>query len=452
MATIGHADEYAAFLFHGLTGQTIMELPWSAMAWSRMRNEIAQASVTIAAEEGGIDCCSPVWPLRAWEWMLGIYRNGHLTYDGPITGWSRPSTAQGGDGRFIIRSHDRLAITMKRLVALTRKGLIDPGELFYHLLNDAQIGTLAGSPYVYNLPTLAEFMAKPAAKLDLSVAVSRLERVYDALAALVAQGAISYAQVLNTLHVDPKAVRGLLGGRGERPVLNEATVINIPGVEVDAFGVATVAYGGSLGTGKSGYPVVSVAPDLYSVYLSSTLEVGQQFDRPSEINPLWGTGLGAYTTQLDVATQVLAVESAVPSVTIEQVTVSPDFGGKLLADDLSNLVPGAIIDIDFQETCAFEQPYWGVADEYRYWYSYTPDLPGATEIDVYSYMPTPVSSDRIGAATLERIDVAVGFSEDDGLTEDFQISLTPTAEWDGTIPDWWSDPSRPLPSGRYPGA
>lgn len=446
MGVIGVAEEYESFIVHGLTGQTIMQLPWSSMAWGRMRNEIATASVTIAAEDGGVECCGPIWPLRPWEWMIAIERNGHTVFDGPITGWSRPSAAQGGRGDFTIRAHDRMGITLKRLIAFTRKGLIDPGELFFHLLNDAGVGVLAGSPYVFNLPPLAAFTAKPATKVDSSVVVDRLERIYDAVAALVAQSAVFYSQVTDVLHVDETVVRRLLGVRGERPVLNETTVIDIPGVETDALGVATIAYGGSLGTGKSGYPVISTAPQMYGTYLSSTLEIGQQFDRASEINPLFGLN---YTTQLDVATQILAVESAVPANTIEQVRVSPDFGAKDLADDLSNLVPGVIVDIDMQDTCVFDQPYWGVVDEYRYWYSFT--IPVNQNVDVFSFMPTPVSSDRIAMARLERVDVRVGFTEDQGLVEDFQLSLTPTAEWNGTIPEWWRDPSAPPPAGRYPG-
>lgn len=450
MATLGVAEEYEAFIVQGLTGQILKALPWSTIRWSRVRNEIAQASVSIAPEEGGIECCAPAWPLRPWEWMIRVERNGGIVFDGPITGWSRPSAAQGGNGAFTIRAHDRMAITLKRLIAssYTTTALLDPGpEIVWGVMLDAGIGDLAGSPYVFNLPWHTEFMDRQASKVSAAISVERLERVYDVISSLVQQGVFAYTQVTDTFYAHDGVVRELLGGRGVRPVLNEATVLTIPGVETDALEISTVAYGGSLGTGKSGYPVISTFPNLYGQYMSSTLEIGRQLDRATEVVKYKKTGFGdtrEYTTQLDVATQVLAVETATPDVTIEQVSLAPDFGSPLLSADLSNLVPGAYIDIDFQDTCAFDVPFIGVSDEYRYWYTKSfPLLPGNPQVPQYTWMPTPVQSDAIAVGRLERLDVTVGFTEDEGVSEEVLASLVPTAEWDGTIPDWWRDPTAP---------
>lgn len=447
MATIGCVDHYEAFIANGLTNEVVMRFPWSSITWSRVRNDIATASVTVAAADGGIDCCGPFGTLVPWEQLLVIERNGSVVFDGPVTGWSRPSRRAGGDGRFTVRAHDRFAITMKRLVAVDRDGLSDPGTLFYNLLNDASIGTLSGSPYAYTLPASGDFMAKPANKIDASALVSRLERVYDVLTALIAQNAIYYCQVGNTLWVDESAVRALLGVEGERPRLNDDTVIDIPGIEVDALSVSTVAYGGALGQGKPGVAAISTQLLFYGSYLSSTLEVGAQLDRPSEVNPLLPAA--GYVTQLDVATEVLAAETATPNFTIEQVRVGPDFGGPEMEADLSNLVPGAIIDIDFQDTCAFNQPYIGTQDEYLLWY--TEIVPVDIELPHYSWMARPVSSATIHAGRLERVDVTVSASED-GIEEEFLLSLTPTAESDELdVGGSWLDPTADPPSGRYPG-
>lgn len=449
MATIGHADEYAAFIVQGLTGQTLLELPWSAIGWSRVRNDVAQASVTIAAADGGIECCSPIWPLRGWELLLEIRRNGHAVFDGPITGWSRPSSSQGGDGSFTIRAHDRMAITMKRLVAETfdTTALLDPGpSIVWGMMMDANLGVLAGSPYPFIVPPQSDFMSREASKVAPAVSVSRLERIYDVISSLVSQGVFAYTQVLDRFYAHDGVVRELLGGRGERPVLTEGTVFDIPGVEFDALDQATVAYGGSLGTGKSGYPVISTFLAMYGQYLSSTLDIGRQLDRETEVVKYRTTAFGEveYTTQLDVATQVLGVEVATPDLTLEQIHLAPTFGGKLLREDLSNLVPGAYIDIDFQETCVFDTPFVGMSDEYRYWYTKSyPLLPGNPQVPQYTWMPTPVTSDRIEVARLERLDATVAFSEDEGVTEKLMASLVPTAEWNGTIPEWWDDPTPP---------
>jgi hypothetical protein len=448
MATIGGPDEYEAFLTNGLTGQVIYRWPWSMIRWSRSRNEVSTAAVTIAAEDGGIECCRSFGGLVGWEQLISIERNGSVVWDGPVTGWSRPSGKSGGNGSFTVRAHDRFALTMKRLISLTRAGLSDPGALFYNLLNDAGIGTLSGSPFAYTLPASGDFLLKPANKVDSSVIVERLERVYDAVAALVAQNAISYSQVCDTLWPDETVVRDLLGPYGVRPKLSEDVVIDIPGVEVDALNLATVAYGGALGQGTAGSAVISTQLPFYGVYSSSTLHTGQQFDRPAEVNPL--VAADGYVTQLDVATEVLAAESATPAFTIEQVRVSCDFGSTEMNEDLSNLIPGAIIDIDFEDTCAFNEPFVGTRDEYLYWYTSGTD-PEPT-LDVYSWMARPVSSATIHAARLERIDVTVSMTED-GIEEEFLVSLTPTAETDELgVGGSWLDATADPPSGRYPGA
>ncbi len=448
MSSIGTPDEYIVQLVNGLTDVVLYEFPWSQITWSRVRNDVSSATVTVPAEDGGIECCRSFGMLKPWEQLLVIYRNGARVWDGPVIGWSRPAIKQGGDGRLTIRALDRFAITYKRLCGADRTTKEDPGSLFYNILNQANIGNLGfGPPYVYTLPSSGSFVAKPANKVDAAIYVSRLERVYDAVTALVQQGAVTYCQVGDSLHLDEPGIRYWLGSAGVRPSLNDQTVIEMPGIEVDGMNLATVAYGGSLGTGKPGSAVISTQAPFDGDYLTSILHVGAQLDRPSEISPL--VQAAGYTTQLDVATEVMAAEAATPNFTIEQVRVSCDFGGELVESDLSNLIPGILVDIDLPDTCAFNVPFIGVIDEYRFWYSYV--VPVAITVNVYSYMPTVVSSPTVKLARLERIDVTVNAS-DSGIDEEFLVSLTPTAEWDEmSVGGDWDDPSAPAPSGRYPG-
>lgn len=444
MGVLGCPEEYEAIIVDSLTQQTIFHVPWSRITWSRVRNEVSTAGVTIAAADGGLGCCSQFGGLRGWSQMLRIERNGSVVWDGPITGWSRPSIANGGDGSVTIRAHDRFVLTYKRLVALDRTGLQDPGELFRNVLIDASFGTIGVDPYPFTVPALAEFTSLASSELDSSVVVARLERIYDVISQLVSQDAIYYSMIGGVLWVDETAVRVLLGGSGLRPALNEETTIDLPGIEVDCLAQSTIAYGGTLGTGKSGFPVVSAQAPYANEFLSCTLEVGQSFDRTSEVDPRW---IGVYTSQLDVYTQVLAAQVATPQVTIEQVILSPDFGASQLEEDLSNLVPGAIIDIDYEDTCGFDVPYVGTALEYRYWW--TEEILVDQFVDRYAWMPTPVSSASIVTARLERLDVEVGVAEGGAVAERITASLTPTAEWDGTLPAAWADPTPPYTGNRY---
>ena len=446
MATIGSPTEYEALAVNGLTGVVLFRFPWSKITWQRQRNEVSAATVTVAAEDGGIECCRSLnGSLTPWEHLLVIERDGARVWDGPIVGWSRPSIRAGGDRSVTYRALDRFAITMKRLLGLDRLGLADPGELFYNILNDAGIGTLSGSPYVYTLPSSGDFLSKPANQVDASVYVDRLERVYDVVSSLVAQGAITYCQIGDVLWLKDYDARYMLGGVGQRPALNDSTTIDLPGIEVDAMSLATTAYGGALGTGKPGSAIISTQFPFLGAYLSSNLQIGAQMDRASSADPL--AQAAGYTQQIDVATEVMAAENATPAFTIEQTQVSCDFGAPLMEADLSNLVPGVLVDIDFDDTCAFNVPYIGVVDEYRFWYERYDG--GGVYTDIYSYMPTVVSSPTIKVGRLERIDVSVT-AGDDGIEEVFAVSLTPTAEWDelGVGGDW-VDPSAPPEEGLF---
>ena len=191
MSSIGTPDEYIVQLVNGLTDVVLYEFPWSQITWSRVRNDVSSATVTVPAEDGGIECCRSFGMLKPWEQLLVIYRNGARVWDGPVIGWSRPAIKQGGDGRLTIRALDRFAITYKRLCGADRTAKEDPGSLFYNILNQANIGNLGfGPPYIYTLPSSGSFVAKPANKVDAAIYVSRLERVYDAITALVQQGAV----------------------------------------------------------------------------------------------------------------------------------------------------------------------------------------------------------------------------------------------------------------------
>jgi hypothetical protein len=431
MGTIGVAREYNAYIVNGLTGQVIAALPWSRISWSRLANDVSAASLTVPAADGGIECTGAFGGLRAWTQLLAIERNGAIVWDGPIIGWSRPASKQGGVGDVTIRALDRFAITMKRLLAVDMLGVVTPSALWY-LLDGANLDDPSGMPYIYNVPISSAFFDSVSSPIAVTYEVERLERIYDIVQNFVSKSLIDYTQVGATLWPDETERRTLLGGRGARPVLNESNVIGIPGVEVDAMSLATVAYGGAASGGKSGAQVISTQYPMLGLYTDAILHVGEQFPDVATVEPATTTYGAGWSRSTDGYTAALAASTAVPTVTIEQVRLAPNFGCPTLESDLSNLMPGQRVDVDFQDTAAFNYPYVGISYEYRYWYH------AIAASDVYDWMKTPVSSDAISVLRLERIDVNV-VASDDGIDEEFLASFTPTAEWDGTVPDYWED-------------
>lgn len=431
MGTIGVAREYNAYIVNGLTGQVIAALPWSRISWSRLANDVSAASLTVPAADGGIECTGAFGGLRAWTQLLAIERNGAIVWDGPVVGWSRPASKQGGMGELTVRALDRFAITMKRLVQQDHLGRSRAGILFWDLLDEAELDDTSGVPYVFTIPASTEFFSSNAQKVSINYEVERLERIYDAVQNLVSRSLVDYTQVCGTLWPDETTRRDLLGERGQRPVLGEHNVLGIPGIEVDGTTLATVAYGGAASTGKSGAAVISTKYPVLGDYTSAILHIGEQFSDISTIDASTDTTSG-YSKSLDGATTALAVLNSVPVVTIEQVRLAPNFGCAALESDLSNLIPGVRVDVDFQDTAAFQQPFVGLSNEYRFWF--TQDGVG----DIYDYLQTPVSSDSISVLRLERLDVNVT-ATDDGVDEEILASFIPTAEWDGTVPEGWED-------------
>ena len=112
-----------------------------------------------------------------------------------------------------------------------------------------------------------------------------------------------------------------------------------------------------------------------------------------------------------------------------QVRLTPEFGSEAMAADLSNLLPGAWLDIGYADTCAFQLPFAEVRYEYR-----------AVVVDAVPMEGsalTPVTSDAIMMGRLEQLDVEL---TDEG-EEVVMAALMPTAEWDGTTPTGWRDPA-----------
>lgn len=441
MARLGVPQEYNAVICDAMTEEPLVYLPWSSINWQRVRNRLSIASVFVADSDGGIECCGSMGGLRPWNQMLRIERDGEFVWDGPLTSWGRSSITHRGTTKhgYTLGAHDRFALASRRLVGgdITATVSTSTGALFRQLLVDGALGTV-NDPYQFNVPALAEFLNTQEVNaatgvpgqfagisVDREYRIARMERVMDCISELADLGVITFTQQVGRLWVNEVTLREHLGPRGLRPVLGEATTIGIPGVQVDGLGVTTVAYAGSQGQGKYGFPTITTCDIFQGVYVQGTLELGVAVLRGS-----WESGGVSYSAPIDVASAVVAARAATPTLTIEQTALAPAFNA-----DIADLVPGVVMDLAYSETCAFGVPFVGITPEFRYWY--TRDIGGMIFIDLSSYLLTPTYTPEIRAARLEQLDVNVVVDDDGAWSEQVMASLTPYADWDGTVPANW---------------
>ena len=245
------------------------------------------------------------------------------------------------------------------------------------------------------------------------------------------------------MYVHEVQARDLIGGPLERAMLNEWTTIDIPGVNVDGLSQASTTYVGSQSMGRVGFATYTTKSPYSTQYSGGVLEKGTTIQRSNDVDPRYGSG--GYNSPLDIAAQAEAVRLTTPNLTIEQVRLSPDFGSPKMAGDLSNLVPGVVLGIDYADTCAFNVPTTTVDLEFRFAWRYGGQVsPSVPAQDMYSYVFTPRSTSAVNRARLEQLDVSVVAGEQ-GITEDVKASLVPFVEWDGTLPSGWQEIKNPPP-------
>lgn len=409
MASLGTGEYEVGVVFSANPTKAIAYLPWSSIKWQRTHNESSAAEFTIPGLDGGIECCGQFGGLRCWDHMLVVERNGYRVWDGPIIGWNR-----GDNGDVVVRAVDR-SIFMKKTLAGTMYAAV--GTLTMQAAITAILGTadLDQSPWSLGIDASFEtnFTTPLAPELDLRA--ERLDTLATAFDTLAQSTPLYWSCRGDLLQMCEYKLRGgltlpavsgthRLGYDNNWLVLNEATVMDIPSVNVDGTDMATDPRVGGATEGSNGHAFVSVV-DLRSVawyiangppppYITSVLQRGvsnlSQADEAS----------------IEAAAEKLAVEVSTPNTTIEQVALSPEFGGQALLSSLDNLMPGARLRLDFIETCAFSVPVsrsvW-VNDDVLAW------------------------SGFVEHVRLDQLDVDVQ-ATDDGIKEDVKASLSATVE------------------------
>lgn len=387
MATLGCVETYECSIVNSRTQLPLLYLPWSSIRWQRVKNEVSVASVTVAQANGGIECCGVIGGLFPWSQMLRIERNGEVVWDGPVTGWASPP----GTKDLTIRAHDRSALFFKRLLKIRRTlTAVTPYAAIRQVITDANIGNIAFDPYPITLATATP----PAESVTRDYFVERLDRVYDVVRELT-QNTVTgfFTTVAGTVYLDELTIADFLGRAyaNKAPKISDATTLGPPGVDVDGLGMATVTYAGGAGQGVNGFPLIFSNNGNLNVFLSSTLEKASAEDRA--------------VTDLSLIAGRAAASSLAPSLTLEQIALGPDFGSEFMNADLSNLLPGAQFDVDYEETCALRLP----VSEYR-------EVAG---------VPGVAYAVEVPALRMDQLDVEVGRGSGGGIAETLKASCRP---------------------------
>jgi hypothetical protein len=113
--TLGCADEYAAIITARDLETYAARLDWSEITWSRVLDDISEATVRVPDIFGGLRCNIELGTaLVPWRFGLRIERNGSEVWSGPITAVERPERNGGGDDHVVVTAHDTMIWATKR--------------------------------------------------------------------------------------------------------------------------------------------------------------------------------------------------------------------------------------------------------------------------------------------------------------------------------------------------
>ena len=360
MAALGVPNEYEAFIVDSLTESVLFRLPWVSIQWQRVNRGVSGATVTLDPYRDNIACCEILGSLHGWDQMLVIQRNGARVWDGLITGWSSGSSVT-------INAYDRSIMLNKRLVGqdLSVPLLFGPdgySAVIEPLLNQAGMFTagINQMPCSFNLaPPCALFTPN-----NLGAFIGGDWRV----ATLTSLGSIfqqfgntglNYTQRCDKFFVSIDFAETYYNGgcsddlgmlptdlsSPQRMVLSPSTTFidnNGPSVTIDTSEIYTVGYGNGTGQGVAGFANYGQYNAAYADY-----NIQGVFSEAQTEN----FGL-FYFDPFGEAISPVVETFASPRVSLEQIQLAPTFGGDILKEDLSNLIAGIGIVIDYPDSCA----------------------------------------------------------------------------------------------------
>lgn len=409
MGQIGVPTEYEAWIVDSLTQQTLVKLPWATLEWQRVLNATSSASATVPRDRGGPSSCETIGGLSAWQHMLVIERDGERVWDGPIVGWSA-----GAD--LNIHALDRSAMLTKRLLAADLTASHNPiwtniidvmlTEAGWYTSGVGQMPYSCTASWAYQSENLGE---EPLVTGKWRVTtLSTLASVFDDLVGSVPvnwtqrmTNTIFFNEYRDARH-DNDASWLILNESSQEnfPVLSANTIISPSGelnVTVVGNDLVTGVYKGTTGTGIAGFPNYAIG-GTYNSYITSAL-YGVVTD--AELGEIYVDDVNGAPINYN------QFPSPYPKTTIEQIQLAPSFGNDTMANGVNYLVPGAIWNVDFPDSCNMNIPVIRVM---WYW----PDGLGGYNVAV---------EPSIKHCRLEELNVTVTMTEQ-GLSEQIQAGVS----------------------------
>lgn len=367
MTALGHHCEYEVFIADSCAETVLARIPWVSISWGRVNKGVSSASVTMDGRADYFACCQVLDVVHAWDQLLVIERNGHRVWDGLITGWSTGAT-------ITLTAYDRSVMLSKRFITQdlsVAKMIATDGftDVILPLITNAQMVADAGAvppvpacgvnymPCVFEMPTPRLALALMAGdwRIATLTSLSSLFEQWGSTGLNFTQaGEVFYVSndYLNWFHdVGLGGNFGLALSLGDQTPfhLNTDTIISdhpFPTITVDATDLYTVGYSGTVGQGIAGFVNIGYAGGTYVNYSIQ----GTNTEAQNE-NGIFVSGM------FDVPVPATSYFYTSPRVGIEQIQLAPTFGGSLLREDLSNLLPGVEFYIDFDESCAMNVPH-----------------------------------------------------------------------------------------------
>ena len=87
MGVLGCAERYQAIIHYQGGSVAFYEIPQQQiveLTWQRTLDNTSVATVKLARQGMGVDCCAKIGELDAWGFELSLYRDGDLVWQGPL--------------------------------------------------------------------------------------------------------------------------------------------------------------------------------------------------------------------------------------------------------------------------------------------------------------------------------------------------------------------------------
>ena len=349
--SLGCADEYTVIITARDLETYAAQVDWSQLTWSRVLDEISDATVTVPDIFGGMRCNIELGSaIVPWRFGIRIERNGELVWSGPITSVERPVRNGQGSDYVTISAQDKMVWTTRRTPT---------EDLFYQAQDGATVfkGVVDDATSLDNLFGLECPSFNTGFTMTRDILAADFEYMYDILDDL-ARSAVDFFMVGNELAVQNQTQAGQPAGwyvvrDGQQELLaptpdsygryifglftDEAWSAR-PGFVLDGLAQANNIYVPGADSGESGFRRFWTAANVNLLDgLLTYVDVNTLY-RPQE-----GTPISAEAVFQERADSLLALRSSVP------VILSGGTLSQKAPVTMDRLFPGALWSIDLAD-------------------------------------------------------------------------------------------------------